>query len=340
MWRNRDMADFIERLRPYNDALPAGAKKIGFYGLDLYSLRASMAAVLAYLEKIDPKAADRTRAAYDCLEHLADYARGYGLLGGLGAACSDEAGRGIVELYESRAVKEARRADSRAEEEFFDAAQNARVVKDAEAYYRWMFRSEELAWNVRERHMAETVEDLAAQLDRRGGRAKIVIWAHNSHSGDARATELRAEKQLNVGQLLRQRHARDAVLIGCTTYHGTVTAAPDWAEPAAEKTVRPAHPDSYEAMFHAAEVPRFLLVLGNDKGAPEALRRSRRERSIGVIYHDETPEAEHISHYIDARLARQFDAVLHFDETRAVEPLDDFSEGEDGEAPETYPFGV
>jgi erythromycin esterase-like protein len=185
--------------------------------------------------------------------------------------------------------------------------------------------------------MVETLEALLAHLSRQGGRAKVAVWAHNSHLGDARATEMSQRGELNVGQLVRERYGRDAVLVGCTTHHGTVTAASDWDEPAERKRVQPALEGSYEALFHDTGIPRFLLTLRDGNAATAGLRDPQLERAIGVIYR---PDTERASHYFHARLVDQFDAVLHFDETQAVEPLERSAEWEAGEVPETFPFAV
>jgi erythromycin esterase-like protein len=230
------------------------------------------------------------------------------------------------------------RRDGRlAEDEFFYAEQNARLVKNAEAYYRSMFLEEVSSWNLRDRHMAETLDALVAHLSRQGRPAKVVVWAHNSHLGDARATEMSRRGEVNVGQLVHERYGRDAVLVGFTTYHGTVMAASDWGGTAERKRVRPALPGSYEALFHATGLGRFLLTCRAGDTMTEDLRDPALERAIGVIYR---PETERASHYFYARLADQFDAALHFDETRAVEPLERTAEWEAGEVPETFPFGV
>jgi erythromycin esterase-like protein len=339
MWRNTDVVEWIEWLRGYNDALSESATKIGFYGLDLYSLMTSREAVLRYLKKVDPKAADRTRAGYKCLDGIADHSRGYGVMAPLAKPCKDEALHGLVELQESRFVRQARSKDADAEEEYFNALQNARVVKNADLYYRKMYRAETSTWNVRERHMAESLEELFAHLNRHGARAKVVVWGHNAHLGDARATEQREEREVNVGQIVRQRHGRNAVLIGFTTHQGSVTAASDWDAPPEYKELRPALTDSYESLFHQAQLPRFLLACNRDDFA-QALGHPRLERSIGVIYYSEIPERERASHYFTTDLSKQFDAVLHFDQTRAVEPLHEVVEKGHFEVPETYPFGV
>ena len=224
-----------------------------------------------------------------------------------------------------------------AEDELFYAEQNARLVKNAEKYYRSMFLEEVSSWNLRDRHMVETLNALVAHLDRQGGRAKLVVWAHNSHLGDARATQMSQRGELNVGQLVRERYGGDAVLVGFTTHHGTVTAASDWNGPAERKRVRPALVGSYEEMFHDTAIAQFLLTWREGDTATEGLRDRKLERAIGVIY---LPETERMSHYFWARLRDQFDAVLHFDETRAVEPLERTAEWDAGEVRETFPFGI
>ena len=337
MWRNTDVVEFVEWLRAHNDALPRGAEKTGFYGLDLYSLRASMHAVLRYLDGVDPEAAREARTRYACFDHVADDVQVYGFLTGSRAArsCQDEVVRQLQEL-QRHAADYVPRDGRLAEDELFHAEQNARLVKDAEEYYRSMFLGAERTWNLRDRHMAETLDALVAHLGRRVRRAKAVVWAHNSHLGDARATEMRERGELNVGQLARERYGQDAVLVGFTTHHGTVTAASEWDGPAERKRVRRALPVSYEAMLHATQLDRFLLAwdevdeLGND------LREPALERAIGVIYR---PDTERASHYFQATLGDQFDAVVHIDETRAVEPLERCAEW-DVDPPGTYPFGV
>ncbi len=224
-----------------------------------------------------------------------------------------------------------------AEDELFSAEQNARVVKNAEAYYRSMFLEEFSSWNLRDRHMAETLDELVGQLGRRGGQAKVVVWAHNSHLGDARATEMGQRGELSLGQLVRKRHGQDAVLVGFTTHHGTVTAASEWEGPAEVKAVRPALAESYEALFHETGLARFLLTWREGDDVPQGLRDQKLERAIGVIYR---PETERMSHYFWARLPDQFDAVLHFDETQAVKPLERTAERETSDMPETFPFKV
>src|ERR1700730_7950273 len=338
LWRNTVVVDFIEWLRAHNDALAPGAEKVGFYGLDLYSLHASMKAVLRYLEKVDPEAAARARERYSCFDHVGEDTQAYGLMTrlNLSKSCEEEVVSQLVEL-QRRAADHARRGDPQADDEFFYAEQNVRLVKNAEAYYRSMFLEEVSSWNLRDRHMAETLDALVAHLGRRGRRAKVAVWEHNSHLGDARATDMAQRGELNVGQLTREKYGNDAVLVGFTTHHGTVTAASDWGKPAERKRVRPAVAGSYEALFHAAQRVRFLLVWNEGDTVAEHLRARRLERAIGVIYR---PDTERQSHYFRARLPDQFDAVLHFDETRAIKPLETTAEWEAGEVPETFPFAV
>jgi erythromycin esterase-like protein len=340
MWRNADVLDFIGWLRDYNDARDGSTAACGFYGLDLYSLYGSMEAVLKYLDKTDPEAARRARERYACFEHFEMDAQAYGYATAQGAieACEDAVVEQLLEL-QRRAAEYSGRDGRVAADKYFYAEQNARLVKNAEEYYRSMFRGRVRSWNLRDSHMAETLDELAAHLGREDGPAKIVVWAHNSHLGDARATEMSSRDEHNLGQLVRQKHGRDSRLIGFSTYTGTVTAASDWDKPAERKRVRPALQDSYEALLHEASTqgaPDFLLD-PCAKGVSQILLEPRLERAIGVIYR---PETERWSHYFYASLPRQFDAVLHFDHTRAVEPLEREAGWERGEAPETFPSGV
>jgi erythromycin esterase-like protein len=338
MWRNTVVVEFIDWLRAYNDALPPGSEKVGFYGLDLYSLHASMKAVLRYLEKVDPEAARQARERYSCFDHVGEDTQAYGLLTrlNLSKSCEEEVIAQLLEL-QRRTADQVRRDGRLPDDELFYVEQNARLVKNAEAYYRSVYLEEVSSWNLRDRHMAETLDSLAAHLGRNGNRAKIAVWEHNSHLGDARATETGQRGELNVGQLVREKYASDAVLVGFTTHHGTVTAASDWGKSAERKSVRPALDGSYEALFHSAQLDRFLLVLNDSPMLVQHLNNPKLERAIGVIYR---PETERQSHYFWARLASQFDAVLHFDETRALAPLETTAEWEAGELPETFPFAV
>lgn len=336
MWRNIDVVEFIAWLREYNDALPEATRKVGFYGLDLYSLHASARAVLDFLDKVDPEAAQRARYRYACFEHFGEDTQAYGYAArfGLSKSCEDEVVNQLVEM-QKRAVDLANREGHLDPDDFFIAEQNARLVANAERYYRSMFESQIGSWNLRDQHMVETLDALVNHLG--APSAKVALWAHNSHLGDARATQMGASGELNVGQLVRQRHGQDAVLVGFTTYAGTVTAASNWDGPAERKRVRTALSGSYESLFHAAGVPSFLLILRGATWLSGVINQEMLERAIGVIY---LPESERVSHYFQARLANQFDAVIHLDETRAVEPLERTSQWEASEFPETYPFAV
>jgi erythromycin esterase-like protein len=339
MWRNADVLDFVGWLRAHNDALLDANQRVGFYGLDLYSLHASMAAVIGYLEKRDPAAAKRARKRYACFDAFGDEPQSYGHVVSLGLAedCEREVLQQLVDLIGQRG--ELLRHDGVvAEEAQFEAEHNARVVANAEEYYRMMYLRGTSTWNLRDTHMADTLDALAAHLERYGRSGKVVVWAHNSHVGDSAAMAHRAERdEITIGHLCRQRHPGRTVLVGFTTYDGTVTAASDWGESAERKLVRPALPRSYETLFHRTGVPSFLLMLDNLGEATAALHESRLERAIGVVYR---PQTERASHYFDVRLADQLDAVIHVDRTRALEPLERSTVWERGELPETYPTGL
>jgi erythromycin esterase-like protein len=343
MWRNADVLDFVGWLRARNDAHAKQAERVGFYGLDLYSLHTSMAAVLAYLENVDPAAAERARRRYACFDAFGSDPQAYGRATTLGVSPSCETAviDQLMDLHRSGDTY-ARRDARVPPDALFFAEQNARLVRNAERYYRAMFLGPDLSWNLRDRHMTEMLEALAIFLDIRDKRspakpAKIVVWAHNSHLGDARGTEMSDHGQLNVGQLVRVRNPITTKLIGFTTYEGTVTAASDWNAPAERKVVRPALEGSYEALFHDVGFRRFLLDLTVDDEVRRALMAPRLERAIGVIYR---PHTERMSHYFRASLPRQFDVVLHYDTTRAVEPLERTGTWERSELPETYPSAL
>jgi erythromycin esterase-like protein len=338
MWRNTVVRDFVEWLRGVNDSAARGKPAVGFYGLDLYSLNGSIQAVLRYLDKIDPEGARRARFRYSCFDHYAEDTQAYGYAAsfGLTQSCEKEVVAQLIEL-QRRSAEYASRDGRVAEDEFFHAEQNARLVKNAEQYYRTMFQGHVSSWNLRDTHMTDTLDALASHLDAQVGRSKIVVWAHNSHLGDARATDRASHGEWNVGQLVRERRGDDTVLIGFTTYTGTVTAASDWDGPHEQKRVRPGLPDSWESLLHQVKVPDFYLLPAADGEVAAALRKSKLERAIGVIYR---PETERLSHYFHAKLADQFDAVIHLDETSALQPLDRKSEAVESEELETYPSGV
>jgi erythromycin esterase-like protein len=335
MWRNRDVVEFVEWLHRHNAGRDASSQA-GFYGLDLYSLHASIDAVLQYLEKVDPPAAERARYRYGCFEDFGEdpTAYGYAASVGLSRSCEDEVVAQLVEL-QRRAADYARRDGRLALDEYFFAEQNARLVRSAEAYYRAMFGGRVASWNLRDTHMSETLEALLAHTARTTGHARAVVWAHNSHVGDARATQMGESGEINLGQLVRQRHGSHVYIVGFTTHHGTVTAASSWDAPAERKRVRPSLDGSIERLFHEAGLPSFLLRL-REPLVRRALAGARLERAIGVIYR---PETERVSHYFYARLPDQFDAVVHVDRSTAVEPLEPWAVPE-ADMPDTYPTGM
>jgi erythromycin esterase-like protein len=330
MWRNADVLDFVGWLRDFNER---SERAVGFYGLDLYSLYRSVEAVIAYLDDVDPPAAERARERYGCFESFEEsQAYGYAAARGVSEPCRRAVVSQLAEL-QRRGGDYLRRDGLAAEDEQFYAEQNARLVLNAEEYYRSMFDGAEASWNLRDRHMAETLDRLLAHLDRHSDHTRVVVWAHNSHVGDARATEMGRRGELNLGQLARERHGAGAFLLGLTTYTGTVSAASSWDAPVERKAVRPALPESHEALFHELGVPSFWLPLADAR----ELSRPRLERAIGVIYR---PDTERVSHYFAANLPAQFDAVVHIDRTRAVEPLERTVGWQRGEPPETYPTAL
>lgn len=330
MWRNTEVEAFIEGLREWNLARPV-QDRAGFYGLDLYNLSASMRSVLDYLDRVDPRAADIARQRYGCLTPWARNPQTYGrmALSSGYRACEEGVVKTLTDLLGKKI--EYANADGVA---FLDATGNARLVKNAEAYYRAMYYGSAESWNLRDTHMFET---LCGLLDAGGPEARAVVWAHNSHIGDASKTEMGVEREeLNIGQLCRERFGVHAALIGFGTHTGTVACASDWDEPMEVKRVSPSLDDSYERLAHEAMVARFLLDLRD--GVHDPLRRRllqpRLERFIGVIYR---PETERWSHYVGCSLPQQFDAYVWFDETTAVTPL--LTETRPG-ADETYPSGL
>ena len=341
MWRNADVLDFVGWLRDYNDGLAQRSRNqpnVGFYGLDLYSLRASMDAVIEYLERVDSAAAERAKERYGCFDHFGPDTDSYALAvgAGLNASCEQDVVDELIELQRHRA-EYARRDGRIAEDEFFFAEQNARIAKNAERYYRTMIGADVSSWNLRDTHMTETLQHLFTYLDEHNSGTKIVVWEHNSHIGDARATGMGRRGELNIGELVRRRFGRHSVLVGLTTYTGTVTAASGWYGPAQRKHVRPALPGSWEAALHATGFDRLYINLRDDARQEAAFSAPRLERFIGVLY---LPETERQSHYSRALLAEQFDALVHFDHTRAVEPLERTAHWEIPEVPETFPTGV
>ena len=349
MWRNADALRLVEFLRAHNtEHGRADGTAAGFYGLDLYSLHASMDEVLRYLEEVDPDAAQRARARYSCFQHFGEDPQEYGYLAHTGEGCEDAVVEQLVELRRRAPdlVEASTRADNHpdapsAADDFFSAEMNAQLVLDSERYYRAMFRGRNASWNLRDTHMADTLDALAAHLRSRGRPGKLVVWAHNSHLGDARATELGAGGELNLGQLVRERHGDDALLVGFTTHDGTVTAAHDWGDEPETMRVHPSLERSVERALHDTGIPQCVVPLIGSTAADAAraaLDTPLLERAIGVIYR---PRTERQSHYFLARVGQQFDCLYHFDRTRAVTPLDTtVEEPLGGEPPETYPSAL
>jgi erythromycin esterase-like protein len=333
MWRNQVVVEFVEWLQKYNGGRDRPA---GFYGLDLYSLFTSIEAVLAYLAKVDPEAARRARARYGCFDHFAQNTQtyGYAAASGMIESCEDQVVSQLADLRR-RAAEYAGRDGRVAEDEYFQAEQNARLAASAERYYRAMFRGRESSWNLRDTHMADTLAALIRHLDRPQTPARIVVWAHNSHLGDARATEMSARGEINLGQLIRERFPGEGFSIGFTTFEGTVTAASEWDAPAERKHVRPGIAGGIEDILHRTRKTGFVLHL--DDGRLGGFRVPLLERAIGVIY---LPETERASHYFYAQVNAQFDALVHIDQTKAVEPLERSVTWVSAEPPETFPSAL
>ncbi|MFD1612023.1 erythromycin esterase family protein [Sphingomonas tabacisoli] len=328
MWRNAEFAAFAEWLRGHNRST---GRKVSFHGLDLYNMNASIAAVIGYLDCTDSKAAADARRRYGCLKPWKEEPAIYGRI-----ALSEGYGRceeAVVQTLRDLFAKQQDYVDGDPDA-FLDAAQNARLVANAEAYYRAMYHGSAASWNLRDEHMADT---LALLLRWKGPDAKAVVWAHNSHIGDARFTDMgESRDELNLGQLVREAHGDLARLIGFGTHTGTVAAADDWDTPMKIKTVNPSRTDSYERLMHDSDVERFLLDLraGEHDDVREALMEERLERYIGVIYR---PDTERWSHYSEATLPKQYDAFVWFDRTQAVTALP----GPEEHGPdETWPFGL
>lgn len=329
MWRNTEVRDFVSWLRKHNGTVEKG-KRVAFHGLDLYSLYDSIRSVLNYLDEVDPESGKVARERYGCLtpwqRDPATY--GHAALTGSYPTWENDVVRTLTDLLAKR-----RAYAEHDGERFLDAAQNARLVANAERYYRIMYYGSRASWNLRDGHMFETLKNL---LTFHGAGSKAIVWAHNSHVGNAGATEMSARGEYNIGQLCRREFGDHAYLIGFGTHNGTVAAASEWGGPMEIKTVRPALPNSYERLCHATGLARFMLGLRGrgDLCGPAGLGKERLERAIGVIYR---PETEMASHYFRANLPQQFDEYVWFDDTHAVTPLDT---AEVKGLPDTYPFGV
>jgi erythromycin esterase-like protein len=330
MWRNHEALDLVEWLRAWNSEVSEPERRASFYGLDLYSLFTSINAVITYLSSVDPEMAAVARSRYGCLSPWEQDPAVYGraVLSGRYRDCEAAVVAMLRDMLNRRIEYSQRDGDR-----FFDAAQNARLVAAGERYYRVMYYGSVESWNLRDQHMFDTLERL---LEFHGPGSRGIVWEHNSHVGDASATEMGTRGEHNVGQLSRARFADSAYLVGFGTDHGTVAAASDWDGPMEIKRVRPSHDASYERLCHDSEIKAFMLHLRDPvrQAVRDELESARLERAIGVIYR---PESELQSHYFQACLPRQFDEYIWFDETRAVSPLP--SVVVPG-VPETYPFGV
>lgn len=354
MWRNTEVLAFVEWLHDYNlgsgsftqysgqkkEKIQRGEQEpVGFYGLDLYSMTTSMAAVLEYLDKIDPEEASAARERYACFGQFINnpQAYGYAIASGRWDSCEQEVIDQLVRLQQKARVYIGR-DDPFAGNDYFSAQQNAELVRNAEEYYRAMFRGRPNTWNLRDRHMFETLEKLSAHLETRLEREpRLVVWAHNSHLGNAAATDMGRRGEINIGQLVAEKYGRSGLRIGFSTSRGTVTAATDWDTPSRTKTIRAPLPGSYEELFSRLEKKSFYLDLTVENEAVDVLRQERLQRAIGVIYR---PETERISHYFHSSLPRQFDFMIHIDETEAVIPLPAHIRRKPGEMDETYPSGL
>jgi erythromycin esterase-like protein len=336
MWRNTVVRDFVEWLRDWNRGR-APSRQAGFYGMDLYSLFTSIREVLAYLDRTDPEAARRARYRYACFDHYGEDSQAYGYAASFGmkASCEDEVVQQLREM--NRRLMENLALSGTDREDAFFAQQNARLVRNAEEYYRTMFHGRVSSWNLRDSHMVETLQALEKHLAAQGTPPRIAVWAHNSHLGDASATEMGDMGEWNVGQLARDRWGTESVLVGFSTHHGSVTAASEWDGAGERKRVRPGLPGSFEDLFHRTKEPVFWLDPNEDAALRGLLSERRLQRAIGVIY---APHSERVSHYFHTRLPAQFDLMVHFDETRALEPLVPEPEWHTGEPPETYPSGL
>jgi erythromycin esterase-like protein len=320
MWRNVDMAEFVSWLHSHNLGAHSSARKVGFYGLDLYGLSSATGAVIAFMRAHDVAGAETARARYECLQSFAEDSAGYGreVLRDMGESGRDDVVAELARLR--REVAERLYADGMdpADEHFF-AQRDAASELEAGAYYRTIFGERAGSWNLRELHLADTLDRLLEDLDARAEGTRVIVWAHNSHVGDGRRTDMVDRGERNLGELLRERHGDEVVSVGFTTYIGSVTAASGWDGAPERKHVRAALPASHEALLHETHLPAFLLCPLGAGEAGDALREQRLERAIGVIYR---PDRERASHYFNASLADQFDALVHIDATRAVEPLE------------------
>ncbi len=346
MWANHVVANWLDWLQYHNSSVRDPAKKVGFFGLDLYSMSSSMNSVVSYLQQRDPRAAAAARHRYACFDQVGisdpeqlGQQYGYAVSAGRLDPCEDAVVAQLTDLVDRRA--DFLTMDGRAaRDEYFAATRNAILVHNAELYYREMYYGAASSWNLRDSHMVDTLAAIRAHLGTSVDKPRIVVWAHNSHVGDARATELArpdrpgGERQYNLGQLVRQKWPGESFILGLTTNEGSVTAATDWGGPALTRHLRPAHRHSFEHVFHTWDSPAFYALVDDQTMDPKEVRL---ERAIGVIYR---PETERASHWFAARMFQQFDGVLHIDRTAALRPLEPSADWDRAEPPETYPTGL
>ena len=338
MWANVEVIKLITWLRQWNEAQDR-VDQVGFYGLDLYSLYESIEAVIDYLNDIDPKAAQKAFEQYGCFDFAHPDAQKYGHLSTIDEqySCQEQVLAQLKEL-QKKGYEYTKNKGLIAQEKQFCAEQNARIVVDAEHYYRSLFfATGPYSWNIRDRHMNRTLQALLAHYKALGKNEKVIVWAHNSHIGNAQATQMAQRGEINIGQLVKEAYGDDAVLVGFTTYDGSVTAASNWGEPPQYKTVKPALPESYEWLFHKTGMKHFYLNLNEAQKTIPELNQTRLQRAIGVIY---LPSTERQSHYFGAQIVDQFDALIHVDTSHAIEPIKKPTSWPDSEPQETYPFGL
>ena len=332
MWRNREFSGLLSWMRRHDREL-APDRQAGLYGLDIYNMSASIATVLAYLDEFDPEAAAVARERYGCLTPWQKDPATYGraMLNQRFRSCEDEVVQQCRDMFARHLAQ-----DEEDRARWMDAAHSARLVASAEAYYRVMYYGNARTWNLRDTHMFDTLEHL---LSMHGPESKAVVWAHNSHIGDARHTEMGiARDEINVGQLCRQRFGDAAALVGFGTHEGTVAAAEYWDGDMHVMDLRPSHRDSIERVCHDAGIESFLLgpdALGDARLGP-ALSDPMLERFVGVIYR---PETEFHSHYAEVEFARQFDAYVWFERSHALSPLPAPPATDEAHVPDTFPFG-
>lgn len=339
MWRNEEVLDFIEWLRVFNDHKPKHERGVGFYGMDLYSLFTSMEVVMKYLLKTDRALAEKAKKRFSCFDHYNNDSQLYGYLASYSESlhgCEHEVIDQLKEILKMKLYLQS--MSNKVPDEFFSTLQNARLIKNAENYYRCMYGGRTSSWNLRDEHMVQTIEQIDQHLSQEYGRpARIIVWAHNSHIGDARETQLSLIGELNVGQLMRQKYGSEVFLLGFTTFEGYVTAASEWGARAERKKINPGLENSYENLFHQVGYDRFMFITKDNMKLKSFFPIRKLERAIGVVY---VPRSERQSHYFYSNIANQFDAVIHIDATEALKPIEKYSSLPNQDAPETFPSGL